>query len=191
MKSIFRRSFEPAIRFLNRYSFSRKFAIAGTLVVLPLVFVTCQYMAHLNEQVEVSQQELAGNQAIRLLIPLWRTLRDTRLESAVATRQGQPRTEAVVAELRVRLLRQLEEIDASDLHRLHVLMHSSRWASFRAKVRMMASTEAIDRPNVSEPELLDELIEDLRTVLRDIADLSKLSACKPFQGPVRTHHSKV
>ena len=103
MKSIFRRSFDPAIRFLNRYPFPRKFIIAGTLVVLPLVFVTCQYVATLNERVELSHQELAGNQVIRLLIPLWRDLRDIRLQTGVASLSGESQREDVTAELRARL----------------------------------------------------------------------------------------
>ncbi len=175
MKTFFRRSFDPAIRFLNRYSFPRKFAIAGTLIVLPLVFVTCQYVAHLNERVEISQQELAGNQAIRLLIPLWRTLRDARLQAVIASVQDQARPKEIAAQLPTRLREQLDEIVAADVQQLRILVYSSRWASFQAKMRIMLSTEAVDRPNLSEPELLAELIDDLRTVLRHVADVSKLS----------------
>ena len=173
MKTVFRRCFDPAIQFLNRYSFPRKFAIAGTLVVLPLIFVTSQYVTMLNERVEFSQQELAGNQTIRHLIPLWRTLREIRLASIVAVADHQ--SLSVSAESQERLQQQLDDIIAADAEHLHVLENSARWSSFRAKMRIMLANGNTERPNLSEPDLLAELIDDLQTILRHVADLSRLS----------------
>ena len=82
--NIIRRGFDPAIRFLNHFTFPRKFFIAGTLVVLPLFFITWQYIETLSDRVEMAQQELVGNRAIRQLIPMWRTLRELRYESLVS-----------------------------------------------------------------------------------------------------------
>ncbi len=173
MKSLVRRCFDPAIHFLNRYSFPRKFAIAGTLVVLPLFFVTCQYLEILNERVELSQQELAGNQTIRALTPLWRTLCEARLAAVVAGAHGHPLPDGEIADLRGRLRQQLDDIATAD--HLQILQHSTRWIVFLARLQDVLSTEPVDRPSLSEPALLSGLIDDVHTIRRHVADLSKLS----------------
>ncbi|MBS0201958.1 MAG: PAS domain-containing protein [Planctomycetes bacterium] len=173
MKTAFRRCFVPAIQFLNRYTFPRKFAIAGTLVVLPLIFVTSQYVNTLNERVETSRQELAGNQTIRLLIPLWRTLRESRLAAIVAATGHEPQS-VISGESRERM-QHLLDIIAADVEHSQILEDSARWSSFRAKIRIMLASGAADRADLPESELLGELIEDLHTILRHLADLSRLS----------------
>ena len=173
MKSLILRCFDPAIHFLNRYSFPRKFAITGALVVFPLYFVTCQYVTTLNERVELSRQELAGNQTIRALTPLWRTLSEMRLASAVADTHGRTHSDALIEEWRGRLRQQFDDIVNAD--NLHILQHSSRWIAFDGKMRMVLSTTSVDGPSVSAPEVLAELMEDIRTIRQQVADLSKLS----------------
>ena len=71
MKTALRYLFDPAVQLMNRLSYPRKFAATGMLFALPLVFVTSQYIAMLNERVEISQRELVGNRAVRSIVPLW------------------------------------------------------------------------------------------------------------------------
>lgn len=175
MKSKLRRSFDPAIRFLNRYSFPRKFAIAGMLVVLPLLFVTFQYVALLNERVELSEQAIAGNRAIRLVIPLWRTLSEARLRAVIASWQEDTQPRQVSPELRNRVRQHLEAIASADREYLHILEHSSRWTAFQTKLRILLSTSS-DQARLAEPELLAELIDDVVTALRHAGDVSTMTA---------------
>jgi PAS domain S-box-containing protein len=173
VKTLLLRSFDPAIRFLNRYSFPRKFAITGLLVVLPLVFVTSQYLAMLNERVEMAQQEVAGNQTIRVLIPLWRTLREIR-QAAVAAEIRGTMTDDVLLELRDRVESHLHEI-TTEPAQLALLQQSARWMSLLGKLELALSSQPVDRPDLFNPDFLAEVIDDVYTVLRHVADSSKLS----------------
>ena len=180
MKRLVRRSFDPAIEFLNRYSFPRKFVITGTLVVLPLLFVTSQYIETLNERVELSQRELVGNQTIRALTPLWRTLNEIRLAFVVAEVQGRPQPNDVTVGWRERLQQQLDELTAADADHLHLLQQSTRWVPFQARLQFVLTAEpgagpGASGPGLSDPELLSELIADLLAIRRHVADLSQLS----------------
>lgn len=173
-----RRTFNPAIQFLNRYTFPRKFAIAGTLVVLPLFFVTSQYIATLNDRVEQCEQELAGNQTIRLLIPVWRTLREVHQVSLASSRQRRAAPDEVPPELLARLRQQLDDLRTSDSADL--LQHSAHWASFMAKLRTVLAADAVNSAGLTEPELLSDLIEDLHTVIDQISVLSNPSLDQNF-----------
>jgi len=172
VKTHIRRLFGPAIRFLNRFSFPRKFAIAGSLVVLPLFFVTWQFITTVNERVEHSQHELAGNQTLRSLIPLWRVLREVRLGTVMATVEQDAR-ESAIDTIRNHVRQLLEEIRASDSARL--LSQSMRWQTLEKKLGVMLSTNANDRSSLWAPEILDEMVEDLHVVIGQVADLSHLS----------------
>ena len=174
MKNLFQRTFEPAIQFLNRYPFPRKFAITGTLVVLPLVFVTWQYMAMLNHGVELSQEELAGNHTIRQLVPLWRSLREFHLATIVASSQDQPRHDDSLAGLKSRVESLLSEIVAADAEHKQ-LQYCSRWNTFRAKLRILLDSDSGVQPMLAEPAVVSDLIEDFRAVMRQVADISTLS----------------
>ena len=173
MKTLLLRSFDPAIAFLNRYSFPRKFAIAGLLVVLPLVFVTLQYVAILNERVEMAQQEVAGNQTIRVLIPLWRTLREIRHVSVAAETRG-ALPDDTLQELRERVNAHLHDI-TSEPAQLVLLQGSARWTALHRKLQLALAADAVDRPDLLNPDFLAEVIDDVYTVLRHVADASKLS----------------
>jgi len=174
VKNLFQRIFEPAIQFLNRYPFPRKFAITGTLVVLPLVFVTWQYMAMLNHGVELSQEELAGNHTIRQLVPLWRSLREFHVAMLVATSQGHPRRDDVIAGLKTQVESHLNEIMAADAE-YKLLRYSSRWSTFQAKLRILLDSPSGEQPMLAEPAVVSDLIDDIRIVLRQVADISTLS----------------
>jgi len=175
VKSLIRRSFDPAIQFLNRYPFPRKFAIAGTLVVLPLLFVTCQYMATLNERVELSRQELAGNQAIRSLVPLWRMLRELQMATAAAQTRDEPTDDAVISEMRERLLVRSDELNTANADERLLLQHSSRWGTFQSRLQLILDASPGVESRIADPELISELIEDIHIVMRHVAELSKLS----------------
>lgn len=173
--TLLRRSFDPAIRFLNQFSFPCKFAIAGTLVALPLFFITARYVETLDEHVAMSRQELAGNQAIRVLIPVWRSLGELRLASIMANVQGQPRQDELI-ELCGRVEQELDAITSGDAETLHVLQHSARWIPFQAKLRTLLAASSSDRPNLANPELLSEFIEDVHTIVQHVADASSIAA---------------
>lgn len=174
MKTSLQRFFDPAIRFLNRYPFPRKFAIAGTLVVLPLVFVTCQYVSLLNQSVEHAQQELAGSHTVRHLVPLWRGLHEFYLAMILDKRHGRPQRDNFVAEFRSHAQQQLDEIVALDVE-YDLLRFSPRWTTLLAKLKIMLGATSSDSPMIAEPEIIAEAIDDLRTVLRQVADHSRLT----------------
>ena len=173
MKTIQHRIFDPAILFLNRYSFPRKFAIAGTLVVLPLLFVTFHHVATLNERITLSEQALGGNQAVRLLIPLWRLLCDHRLEVVAARSRGELLPEHA-EELLSRIQEQLQTIAAAD-RQLNILHRSSRWVSCRMKLEILLKLTGDQADKLAQPELLDEITGDVLTSMRHAGDVSRLS----------------
>ena len=176
MKTALRYLFDPAVQLMNRLSYPRKFAAAGMLFALPLVFVTSQYIAMLNERVEISQRELAGNRVVRLMVPLWSVLCEHRqLVSGVDA----PRHDAL-AELdrrfREKLEFRLDAVTSADEGCVRLLASSARWASFQSKVRSLLKLATTNDPALSEGPLLTELIVDLTTVFRQLADVSNLSS---------------
>ncbi len=175
MKIALRGLFDPAVRLMNRLSYPRKFAAAGMLFALPLVFVTSQYIAMLNERVEISQRELKGSRAVRLIVPLWRLLCEHR---ALVTQAGVPRGEALIEadrRFREKLEFRLNAVADADDDCLHLLACSARWASFRPKVENLLKQFREGHPVLSERSLLTELIRDLTTVIGQVADVSNLS----------------
>lgn len=172
VKTQIRRWFGPAIRFLNRYSFPRKFAITGALVVVPLLFVTWQYATSVNERVELARHELSGNQVLRSLIPLWRVMREVRLGTVMATVENDSRASAIVT-IRAHCQQLLDDAKAAD--NAGLLSQSSRWYTLERKLRVMLATETGDRSSLWAPEILEEMIGDLHVVFGQVADMSRLS----------------
>ena len=176
MKTALRCLFDPAVQLMNRLSYPRKFAAAGMLFALPLVFVTSQYIAMLNERVEISQRELAGNRAVRSMVPLWRVLCEQR---RLVTQTDVPRDDALAEadrRFREKLEFRLDAVTSTDDASARLLASSARWASFQSKVQTLLklAREGGD-PGLSERALLTELIRDLMTVLRQLADVSNLT----------------
>lgn len=176
MKSTLRRLFDPAVQLMNRLSYPRKFAAAGMLFALPLVFVTSQYIAMLNERVEISRREQAGNRAVRLMVPLWRSLCEHRrlVTQARASQHGVD--DAANRRFHEELQAHLTGMTNADEECLEVLSSSARWASFEAKIRSLLSLAQQGDRGLFDRSLLTELIRDLMTVLKQIADVSNLTA---------------
>ena len=154
MKSALRYLFDPAVQLMNRLPYPRKFAMAGMLFALPLVFVTSQYIALLNERVELSRRELIGNRTVRVLVPLWRVLCEHR--QLVSQADG-PRGDALAeADRRFRetLTARLDAVTGADEDSLRMLASSARWASLQSKVRRLLSLAQRGDPMLSvEPPL--------------------------------------
>ena len=179
--NIIRRGFDPAIRFLNHFTFPRKFFIAGTLVVLPLFFITWQYIETLSDRVEMAQQELVGNRAIRQLIPMWRTLRELRYESLMSRYESDAAEKPIdvsastrVADSLHQLQSQLAQVLNADKYQIEMFGQCSRWMQFQSRLKtfLRDQREESHEPN---PEVLQELIDDFHTIIRQVADLSNLS----------------
>ena len=175
MKIALRYLFDPAVQLMNRLSYPRKFAAAGMLFALPLVFVTSQYIVMLNERVEVCQQGLAGNRAVRLMVPLWRVLYEHR---QLVTQTGVPRDNALAEadlQFREKLEFNLNAVTSADEDCLSMLGSSARWSSFQSKIRRLLTLAKKGDSALSDGPLLTELIHDLTTVFRQLADVSNLS----------------
>ena len=175
MKTALRYLFDPAVQLMNRLSYPRKFAMAGMLFALPLVFVTSQYIAMLNERVEVCQQELAGNRAVRLMVPFWRALCEHRRLVTQARASHDAAEDAAHHWLREELQVHLAAVANADDECLKVLASSARWASFEAKVVTLLDLARQGKPGLFDRSRLNELIDDLVTVFTQIADVSNLT----------------
>ena len=175
MKTALSHLFDPAVQLMNRLSYPRKFAAAGMLFALPLVFVTSQYIAMLNERVEISRKELAGSRAVRLMVPLWRVLSDHRQRMTPAGGHRDASLTEADHLFREKLEFRLNAVTSTDEGGLHILGTSARWASFQSKVRTLLDLGKQGDSALSEGPLLTELIRDLVIVFRQLADVSNLS----------------
>jgi PAS domain S-box-containing protein len=175
VKIALRDLFDPAVQLMNRLSYPRKFAAAGMLFALPLVFVTSQYIAMLNERVEISQRELAGNRAVRVLVPLWQALCEHR---RLLTQASIPR-DASLIEANRRFLDKLDfrlkVVLDSDEEIASLFASSARWATLQSKLQSLLNLAGEGNPGLYERSLLTELIRDLVTVFKQLADLSNLT----------------
>ena len=160
---------------MNRLSYPQKFAVAGMLFALPLVFVTSQYIAMLNERVEISQRELVGSRAVRMLVPLWQVLCEHR---RLVTQADAPRDDALVEadhRFREKLEFRLHAVTNTDEECSLLLTSSARWASFQSKVQSLLKLALEGSPGLSDRVILTELIRDLTTVFRQLAESSNLT----------------
>lgn len=168
--------FDPAVWLMNRLSYPRKFAVAGTLFALPLLLVTGLYISTLTEKVEVSQQAQAGSRALRMMVPIWRTLCDHRRTVLRLPNNDVSGLKEAVGQVREGLDRQLKRGGDADEPTRRVLASCARWELFQSKLRALRDLPPGREGGFDSPPVLSELIGDLLTVFRQIADVSRLTA---------------
>lgn len=171
MNTAIRRVFDPAIWLLNRLSFPLKFAFTGTLVALPLLLLVCLFISMLNGNVTVALRELDGSDTIRGLIRIWRTIQTEHYARLKSNRPGEP-GERDDPQFRTELQNQLKELTETSSRRREVLNRSARWTTVSNKFKSLLASEDGFQSDVFNPQTLAELIEDIRAVIRQIADLS-------------------
>jgi len=176
VKTALRCLFDPAVQLMNRLSYPRKFAVAGMLFAMPLVFVTSQYIAMLSERVEISRREQVGNRAVRLMVPLWRALCEHRRLATPARASHNDAEDAANRRFHEKLRGHLTAVANTDDECLEVLASSARWASFEAKIHSLLGLARQGDPGLFDRPLLTELIRDLTTVFKQIADVANLTA---------------
>ncbi len=171
-----RSPFDPAVWLMNRLSYPQKFAVAGTLFALPLLVVTVLYISTLNEKVELSQKAEAGSRALRLIVPIWRSLGDHRRIVLHDSRNEVSKLQVAVELFQDNLNRHLQRVIEADERTLAVLAASARWDVFHAKLRALKDVSAEHDKVLESPAVLTELIADLLTVFRQIAEVSRITA---------------
>ena len=176
MKIGLRSPFDPAVWLMNRLSYPRKFAVAGTLFALPLLLVTGLYISTLSEKVEMSQKAQAGSRALRLVIPIWRSLCEHRQIVLHDSRNEVSKLKVATELFHDNLDRHLQLVIEADEQTLAVLDASTRWEAFHAKLRALQDERVGHDKVLESPAVLSEMIEDLLTVFRQIAEVSRITA---------------
>ena len=176
MKIGLRSPFDPAVWLMNRLSYPQKFAVAGTLFALPLFLVTALYISTLTEKADVSQSAQAGSRALRVMVPIWRTLCDHR-RTVLRLPDGDVAGLNEVANLvRDGLDLHLQAVADADEPTRRVLASSARWELFQSKLRTLRELPLERGGGLNSSSVLSELIEDLFTIFRQIADVSRLTS---------------
>ncbi len=176
MKIGLRSPFDPAVWLMNRLSYPQKFAVAGTLFALPLFLVTALYISTLTEKADVSQIAQAGSRALRVMVPIWRTLCDHR-RTVLRLPDGDVAGLKEVANLvRDGLDLHLQAVADADEPTRRVLASSARWELFQSKLRTLRELPLERGGGLNSSSVLSELIEDLFTIFRQIADVSRLTS---------------
>ena len=176
MKFGLRSMFDPAVRLMNRLSYPQKFAVAGTLFALPLIIVTGLYIGVLTEKVELAQRAQGGSRALRLMVPIWQTLCEHRRLLLRTPEALDEFSTGAGNKLRDGLEQHLNAVEHASEATLRVLASSTRWELFQAKVRALRLLPPDRAAALNSPTILRELIDDLLTVFRQIADVSSLTA---------------
>lgn len=160
---------------MNRLSYPRKFALAGALFALPLIFVMSQNIGMLNERVDATRRELAGIRTIRSLTSLWHTMYDFR-----ASLDALPPDSDLVEKSNL-LLRYQNDLSShlertSDIEPEYrwVLQSSARWASLKVKLQMLLDLSRTGDKSLQQRAIVNEVIRDMTTTIRQVAEVSNL-----------------
>jgi PAS domain-containing protein len=168
--------FDPAVQLMNRLSYPQKFAVAGSLFALPLLFVTWLYIASLTDKVEISVKAQSGSRALRLIVPIWRTLCDHRRFVLHNTSDEIAKKSAEFKKFREALDSHVSQIADAKSGTRAVLELSSRWELFENKLHAVRSLPSGNDSVLDTPAMLNELIDDQLVIFRQIAEVSQITA---------------
>ena len=104
--------FAPAVKLLNRLTYSRKFGLIGLLFALPLGLITFFLVQELNDRIAFSAKEKLGT---KYLHPVQRFATDVRDHRGLTwARADQQNTGEELRRIEVRLQRDIQDIEAVD-----------------------------------------------------------------------------
>lgn len=163
--------FAPAVRFLNRLSYPRKFGVIGLLVAIPLSLVSFFLIRELNGRIAFSAKEQLGNEYLRPLQQFAADLRDHR--GLTWARGDQQDTAEVLRRVEERLEQDVRAIDEVDLRLQRALGTHQQWVAIRKNWSTL-----LDNPEVVSPidpnNQHTALIRNLLALMSHVGDQSNL-----------------
>ena len=163
----------PAIKLLERLTYSRKLLVIGMVFVIPIVILTYHLVQAQNIAIAIAQNELAGSAYLRPTVSLLQHLQQHR-GAASTFLKGDATFRDVMLEKQAAIEADIAAIDALDATYGERLKSSATWAELKntwAKLQSEVETLAPADSLARHTALIREVL-NFRTSVADISGLT-------------------
>jgi len=166
------RIFSPAVTLMRRWDFKGRILVIGGVFVLPLLFVTYQLIKSLNEEVQLTQQELKGSELVKALFPL--THHFSRHRNFLGEfLLGDLSAKQMVQQQQINIGETVKAVDAVMAKYGDEFKVKDEWEDIKQKWQDLQSR--VERLSPQEnKELHDQIITKVQRLLHEISINSKL-----------------
>jgi PAS domain S-box-containing protein len=174
--------YAPAVALMRRLKYPEKFALVGTLFILPLIVVLVLFLGEIHRTRDIAERELAGNRYVHGLRMLLEDLQEHRgLSNAVLS--GARSLAGAQREADARIQTHIQRVDSLDQRLGTLLSTTGRWSALRSEwaALRMRNAQLMPRETVEQHTILISHVLDL---IRHVGNTSSLL----LDPELRSHH---
>ncbi|MFN8453866.1 MAG: methyl-accepting chemotaxis protein [Anaerolineae bacterium] len=165
--------FKYAILLLNRLTYSQKIIVIAAVFIVPMVMLTYQLAAHLETDINLTRQELRGNDYLRPTLGLFQHVQQHRGASA-GFLGGDPSFKDIMTQKQAAIAQDIAAIDAMERQygaEFHTgekwLALKTEWQELQSQVESLSVAESFTRHT--------DLIKKILSFRAQVADASTLT----------------